>query len=97
MTRAQNVGFEEHVWWQESMPLKREGEMMFLVQLLPPTFCIFFLPFNLAKLSETDYMDKSNNYEYLWGSLDIKDAFLQVVQKETLRIKLGRWQDSNQN
>jgi len=56
MTRAQNVGFEEHVWWQESMPLKREGEMMFLVQLLPPTFCIFFLPFNLAKLSETDYM-----------------------------------------
>ena len=42
-------------------------------------------------------MNKSNNYEYLLGSLDIKDAFLQVAQKEPLRIELGKGQYRNQN
>jgi hypothetical protein len=45
-------------------------------------FLHFFPTLYLAKLSETDYVSKSNNYEYLLGSLDIKDAFLQVAQEE---------------
>ena len=35
-------------------------------------------------------MDKPNDYEYLLGSLGIKDSFLQVEQKEPLRVRLGK-------
>ena len=35
-------------------------------------------------------MDKPNDYERLLGSLDIKDSFVQVGQKEPLRVRLGK-------
>lgn len=60
-----------------------------ILRLLPTLY--------LAKLPETAYVNKPNNYEYLLGSLDIKDAFLQVAQKEPVRIELGKGRYSNQN
>ena len=42
-------------------------------------------------------MDQPNNYEYMLGSLDIKDAFLQVEQKEPLRVRLGKGPHGAQN
>ena len=53
-----------------------------LLRLLPSLY--------LNKMSELAQMDKPNTYDYLLGSLDIKDAFLQVEQKEPLRVKLGK-------
>ena len=64
------------------MRLKRERRDDVFSPASSSHFLHFFLPFIWPKLSETDYVSKSNNYEYLLGSLDIKDAFLQVAQEE---------------
>ena len=52
-----------------------------LLRLLPPLY--------LAKLSETDYVNKFNNYEDLLGSFDIKDAFFSCSER-TLEGQIGK-------
>lgn len=52
-----------------------------LLRLLPTLY--------LAKLSETDYVNKFNNYEDLLGSFDIKDAFFSCSER-TLEGQIGK-------
>ena len=95
-TRAQNVGFEEHLWWQESMHLKEEDEMMSSIQFLPPAFCVFFLPFIWPNFLRLTMWTSSTTMKTYWEALISRMRFL-VAQREPLRVKLGRGQYSNEN